>query len=80
MSLNDVIGALEAHLEGRLEDFERIVKEMFDEMGANKNGEVDREELGKVYKLYFEELLGEEAPSELVEARVESYMKTFDSN
>ena len=34
-----------AHAQGRLEDFERIIKEIFEEMDANKNGEVDREEV-----------------------------------
>ena len=30
-----------------LEDFERIIKEIFEDMDFNKNGEVDREEVLK---------------------------------
>ena len=54
-SIIKVISACDAHKEGRLEDFEREVKEMFDEMDLNKNGEVDREELRKVMQLYYKE-------------------------
>ena len=47
MSNQQIGAAMTAHRQGRLEDFERIIKEIFEEMDANKNGEVDREEVLK---------------------------------
>ena len=47
MSKRQILSAQIAHREGRLEDFERIIKHIFKQMDTNKNGEVDREEVLK---------------------------------
>ena len=47
-----VMSAWYAYKEGRVEDFEREIKEMFDEMDANKNGEVDKEEVRKSMEIF----------------------------
>ena len=51
-------------------------------MDADKNGEVDREEVRKVMQIYISEIVGEKVDSNSmpVERSLESFMKRYDAN
>ena len=57
-----------AYKEGRLEDFDRLVKEWFVAMDTNNNGEVDKSEVRKFMHIFCDLDSDEEVDSETVES------------